>query len=108
MGASENNVVNEILYYLNLSKIFAWRNNTQGTYNAKRGAYFFNGLAGVADILGVLPDGKFLAIECKAPKKKPKKDNPLDNQVIFKNNVLKNKGKYILADCVSDVIEGLK
>lgn len=47
----------------------AWENQTQGQWDPKKKIYRkFKGLAGVSDILGVLPGGQFLAIEIKRPK----------------------------------------
>jgi hypothetical protein len=56
----------QIMAYLNYRHIFAWVNKTQGTYNAKRGVFIKTQMKkGVSDILGILPDGRFMAIEVK-------------------------------------------
>ena len=49
--------------------VFAWRNNTGGF--KKNGHFYRFGLVGSSDILGVLPDGRFLAVECKRPGNRP-------------------------------------
>lgn len=65
---TETTLVRACLDYLALAGIFAWRNNTTGVYDPARGQFRrFQGLKGVSDILGVLPGGKMLAIECKQP-----------------------------------------
>lgn len=62
--------------------IFCWRNNTTGVFDPTKKTFrTFSGLRGVADILGVLDDGRFLAIEVKRPKGKlsPEQDEFLEN-----------------------------
>ena len=71
---SEKQVENLILQYLNAQGIFAWKNQTVGIYDSSKKVYRkpknkFH-INGVADILGILPNGKFLAIEVKSPKNK--------------------------------------
>jgi hypothetical protein len=69
---SETDIVRGCLDLLALRGILAWRNNTTGVYDPRRGVFRrFSGRKGVSDILAVLPGGKFLAIECKMPGKKP-------------------------------------
>ena len=53
------------LEYLQLKRIFAWRNNSGGMKVGKRFLRF--GMPGSPDIIGIV-DGCFLAIETKAPK----------------------------------------
>lgn len=60
----ESVVVGSCLALLNLLQIPAWRNNT-GALKDKNGRMVRYGLKGSADILGIMPDGRFLAIECK-------------------------------------------
>lgn len=62
----------------------------------------FRGLKGVSDILGVLPDGRFLAVECKGPKGKPSPE-----QVEFIENVRKMGGVAFVARSLQDVKNGL-
>ena len=45
---------------------FAW-NNPTGTVRIAPDRWVHFGKKGSADILGVLPDGRFLAVECKSP-----------------------------------------
>lgn len=63
----EKDVQKAILDYLGYKKILAWRNNA-GTAKVQMGtAEYWMKLApaGTSDIIGCLPDGRFLAIEVK-------------------------------------------
>lgn len=70
----EGAVVRSCLDYLAVRGIMAWRNNSGATHTERkdgsRGFVRF-GRVGSADILGVLPGGRFLAVECKAPRGYP-------------------------------------
>jgi hypothetical protein len=64
----EQDTVRACLQLLSLRGVFAWRNNS-GAFVLGRGRgrrFFRAGLPGSSDVLGVLPGGKFLAVECKA------------------------------------------
>jgi hypothetical protein len=54
------------LRYLEKRKIKAW-NNPSGAVEIRPGQWLHFGKTGSADILGCLPDGRFLAVEVKAP-----------------------------------------
>lgn len=67
MSEKENKVQKEVLNYLLHNGIYCWRNNNTPQYDAKLGMYrAFNGKRGVGDILGILPSGRFLSVECKS------------------------------------------
>lgn len=90
--------------YLKSRGIEAWRNNNVGVYNRARDSYVFKGRRGVSDILGVLPDGRFLAIECKTEKGKLTLD-----QYTFLTMVNDNKGLAFCArsiDFVKEMLHG--
>lgn len=80
-----------VLQGLAARRIFAWRNNT-GSLPDANGRRVSFGLLGSADIIGMLPGGRFLAIECKAP---------LGRQSIaqrrFEQAVNANHGVYLVA-----------
>jgi hypothetical protein len=61
----ENRVKAEVLKYLKLRRIKAW-SNPSGAVRIRPGKFMHFGLKGSADILGCLPDGRFLAVEVKA------------------------------------------
>lgn len=67
LSMKESDVLAACLQYLALRRIFAWRQN-QGAIPLPGGRYRkFNGMAGQSDIIGCLPDGRFLACEVKRP-----------------------------------------
>jgi hypothetical protein len=61
----ENKVKNEVMRYLKLRHIKAW-SNPSGAVRIRPGKFMSFGLKGSSDILGLLPGGRFLAVECKA------------------------------------------
>lgn len=66
---TEQQLVRQVLDYLALKRVFAWRQNQGAARYPKRGGgeYFVRAtsLQGISDVIGVLPDGRFLAVECK-------------------------------------------
>jgi hypothetical protein len=62
----ENRVKAEVLKYLMLRRIKAC-SNPSGAVRIRPGKFMSFGLKGSADILGFLPDGRFLVVEVKAP-----------------------------------------
>jgi hypothetical protein len=68
MGKSdtpENKVKAEVLKYLEVRQIKAW-SNSSGVVQIRPGKFMSFGLKGSSDILGILPGGRFLAVEVKA------------------------------------------
>lgn len=102
LKVSEKDVVKGILSYLEYIGVYAWRNNTGAIVSSYEGKkrFFKYGLKGSADIIGILPDGRFLAIECKANKNKL---SVAQNQ--FLKNIKSNGGVAICAYSLDDVIE---
>ena len=101
----ESDIEKLILNWLNKNGIFAWKCKTMGTYDAKIGGYRKPGkfsLNGVSDILGVLPNGQFLAIEVKT-----KTGRPSIEQKAFIKKVNKQGGKAFVARSIKDVQNGL-
>ena len=96
----ENKVVQACLRWLKDRNIFAWRNNTGTAWIGDRPIRY--GLVGSADILGLLPDGRFLAVECKS-----EKGRQSDTQKTFEENITTNKGVYVLAYSAADLEERL-
>lgn len=70
-AGGETALVRSILEYLRLRGIMAWRVQSQGTFDpVKKVRRTFNGLPGVSDIIGLLPQssdrpGVLLALEVK-------------------------------------------
>jgi hypothetical protein len=98
----ETDIQKAILHYLKMKGIFAWRNQSVGIYDPvkkifrkPKSRYSING---VSDILGILPGGKFLAIEVKRPKQKM---TEAQWQFVFEIN---NRGGVAFSTaCISDV-----
>ena len=71
----EGEVQAACLQYLKARGIFHWRQNNGGVRlpkgNGQAGFYRMCSIKGVSDILGVLGDGRMLAVEVKAPGQSP-------------------------------------
>lgn len=65
-GMLEDEVLRGCLEYLRMNHIFCYRNNTGAVKIGKR--FIRYGTPGSSDIIGILPDGRFLAVECKREK----------------------------------------
>jgi hypothetical protein len=105
--ALEKTTETAILTYLNfLSGCFAWKNNSTGVYDAKRGTFRSNKnkfvINGVSDVLGVY-NGRLLAIEVKTDKGVVSKE-----QQDFIDRVNKLGGIAGVARSISDVKELIK
>ena len=98
----ETQRVKAILDYLALypRKVFAWRQNTGAVTIGNRHVRF--GIAGAADITGILADGRRLEIEVKAPKGRQSV-----TQKAFQEVIERMGGLYVLARSADDVIEEL-
>lgn len=64
MSNREDVVLHQCLEYLKMKGIYCWRQNSGAVRIGKRFVRFTS-INGVSDIIGILPDGRFLAIECK-------------------------------------------
>jgi hypothetical protein len=62
----EADVMKDVDQVLSAYGIFHWRNNVGVTRIGKRFVRF--GYPGSSDWLGICPDGRFLAVECKRPR----------------------------------------
>lgn len=106
MILAEHDIQKQILEYLAIRHIFAWRQNSgavvyQDQYENRRFVRFAS-VNGISDILGILPDGRMLAIEVKKRGKKPSK-----KQRIFLETIRENNGVAIVAYSLDDVIKEL-
>lgn len=102
----ENDIQNSILIYLNMVGIFAWKNKSQGTFDPSRGIFRKakgkHTINGTSDILGILPGGRFLAIEVKRPSTR-KQTTP--DQRRFIEEINKNGGLAFVACSMTEVKE---
>lgn len=62
---SEANILNDCLIALSEAGCLAWRNNTGVLKDARGRPIKFGLCVGSSDIIGMTPDGQFLAVECK-------------------------------------------
>lgn len=93
----EQLVLNSVVEYLTLAKVFFWRNNT-GAFKGEGGGFYRFGYPGSPDIICVV-EGLFVGIECKA-----KGEVQNENQVKFQKALEAANGTYILAYSVDDVV----
>ena len=97
----EKEIQSAILDYLHYRKIFAWKTGSGAFRVGDR--FVRMGQVGVADIVGILPNGQFFACEVKS---KRGKLTPLQEEFIA--TIKRNKGVAIVARCLDDVINTLK
>lgn len=103
---SANAITRGILDLLNLIGALAWRNNTGALRPQRRdGSYGFVqfGYRGSGDVLGVLPDGKFISIEVKAGR-----DRIRESQEWFIEEVNRRDGIAFVAHSLEDVEQALR
>lgn len=98
MASEENPVVRAALQLLAFYQVEAWRNQA-----VRVPGRHFNGRKGVADILGVTANGRFVAIECKKPGGKVSSE-----QRAFLDMVQARGGVGIVLDSVEAAMETLK
>jgi hypothetical protein len=103
----EKQIENEILNWLSSQGIFAWKNQSVGIYNPVRKSFMRrtnpHHIKGVSDILGILKDGRLLAIEVKA-----KYGKPSPEQILFIEKIKKNGGIAFIARSIQEVSEAFK
>lgn len=97
----ETNLVRGCLTYLRTRGIFAWRNNSGATKVGGRMVRF--GARGSPDIIGVLPDGRFLAVECKTGRRKLTPE-----QAAFLDRVAECGGVTVVARTIDDLHDGIQ
>jgi len=97
----EQQLIGEILDYLRLRGIFAWRQNAGLVViqSEDRRRVMRVGMKGISDILGIIPPhGRFLAIEVKKPGRKP-----TAHQRAFLAEVKRMGGIALVAHSLEDV-----
>jgi hypothetical protein len=99
LAPKESDVLRACLDFLRLRGVFAWRCNTVGVWDPVKQVFRSRaGARGVSDILGVLPGGRFLAVECKRPGRKPSAE-----QAAFLANVVGAGGVALVVDDVREL-----
>lgn len=105
MARLEKEAQKAILQYLELRRVFHWRNNTGamvlGEGTASRRFMKF-GTTGSPDIF-ILKDGVLVGLEVKSDTGKQS-----EAQIEFQKNMEKNGGKYYVVRAVDEVVELLK
>ncbi len=114
MGARENPVQHACGQLLTMLGIFHWRNNSRvidlpGVGGKSRPVQM--GVKGGPDWLGVLPGGRALGVECKAPAcvytgKRAGTLSPSQRE--FRERFEAPGGLYVVAHSVGDLEDGLK
>lgn len=102
----EKAIQKECLSWLASVGIFAFRINSgavSATHNGKRRYMKFNSARGCSDVLAVLPDGRFAAIEIKRPG-----NLPTDDQRDFLASVQRAGGVALFCTSVPDLQEKLR
>lgn len=104
----EKIVESSILDYLKMRGIFCFKLNSVGIYDPSKKIFRKNRnphvINGISDIIGILPNGRFLAIEVKTDNTKTSsKTYPNDNQKFFIANISANGGLAFVARSVDEV-----
>ncbi|GMO63333.1 MAG: hypothetical protein Ta2A_10360 [Treponemataceae bacterium] len=102
MVTLEHEVKASIVRYLKKQGFYVL-NLATGCVKTERGAYIHFGEKGAADLIGCMPDGRFVAIEVKAPKGRL---SPEQKQWLAR--IEARHGLVVVARCVEDVIVALK
>ena len=97
---SEKALRDAILQYLNFKGVYAWKQNTGAMY--LEGRFIRFAAPGMPDIIGIMPDGRFLAVETKAT------GRVTAHQKAFLDNVRQRGGIAILAYSVDDVARAVE
>lgn len=88
-----NDLQTALVDYIDVIGGWATRINTQGQWIEKLGRHIPGQTKrGTTDIIGVLPGGKFIAIECKQPGEKLR-----DEQFEVKDDIIKANGLHLVA-----------
>ncbi len=105
MGAKENAVVKACAEVLSIARIPHFRNNTgamKGTHKGK-GWFVRFGTAGWPDLVGILPGGRFIGIECKSDT-----GRQTPEQASVAQSIADSGGLYVLCRDTTTLIENLK
>lgn len=95
----EKDIQRDIIQYLQLKKIFHYKNSTTGIYQQKTGHYIPSQSVGSPDIIAVI-NGQYWGIEVKRP------GNKLSpGQEAFRDNLQQAGGKYVTVFCLGDIMD---
>lgn len=103
MDLLESEIQKQCLQILTAFNIFHWRQNT-GAYRVNGRVIHSASINGIADIIGILPDGRFLAVECK----RSKGGKVSEVQKDFLQNITKNNGVALVVNDPEQLITFLR
>ena len=129
-GPTEVEIEYAILGWLNANGCFSWKVNVKGFFDTNKGFFRKSNhvydIRGQSDILGILPDGKLLAIEVKTEKEAKfitknmeklktlvgitanKKNCHYHEQIDFLDQIKQHNGISCIACCLDDVLRVLQ
>ena len=96
---SEANILNDCLIAMSSAGCIVWRNNTGQLPDANGRPIKFGLCVGSSDIIGIAPDGRFLAVECKTAL-----GQPTDAQLKFIAAVIRAGGRAGIARNSADAV----
>lgn len=99
----ETNIVNDCLIAISEAGGRGFRNNSGMLKDANGRPVRFGLAVGSSDIIGICPDGLFLAVECKTATGKA-----TDKQLAFIRMVQKMGGRAGVARCAEDAVNIMK
>lgn len=95
----EQDIQKLILDYLTYKQYVVFKHHSTGsTVREGKAVFFKHGERGIADIVGVAPNGRFVAIEVKRPK-----EHATPDQIVFLTRVRTNKGIAFVAHSLEEV-----
>lgn len=105
-ASNEADIVRDCLEMLRSRGIYAWRQNGGGKTEKDAGGrkHFvrFAAVPGISDIIGLLPGGRLLAIECKRPG-----ETPTEHQHAFLSAIRRRGGLALLITDARDLSDFL-
>ena len=88
-----NLLTNQILDFFFANRIFAYRANSLGVYDSRKGIFRSSPKKGISDLIAIIPPhGRFIGIEIKIGK-----DKQSEEQKGFQSNILRAGGVYLIA-----------
>lgn len=109
MNTTETSLVGACIQWLLLHGCYVWRNNTGTAMVTRKDGNRYPvrfGHTGSADIVGVMPGGRFIGVECKRPLgprggSSGRMQTPEQTQ--FEREIKRMGGVYILARSIDDL-----
>lgn len=114
---TEKEFQNQVLEYLTMRGIMCWPNAAVSVFDPRRGRFRKSNNRfhrnGVPDILGILPGGRFLALELKRPPTGKRKPETLQNmlsegQVKFIEDATRSGALCFVADSLETVTANIQ